>query len=106
MVHAVEELEVSRLKAGQPVQAATIGSLLSQAMATNQPHELVKRILCLTQEPSGVGSDTTGLDASVEVAELRKLKEEVVKQKQGLAKPHPTSKENKGKDEETQLALC
>ncbi|XP_050736162.1 centrosomal protein of 192 kDa-like isoform X2 [Eriocheir sinensis] len=95
VVHAVEELEVSRVTAGQPVQAATIGSLLSQAMATNQPHELVKRILCLTQEPSGPASDTTGLDASVEVAELRKLKEEVVRQKQGPARSHPTTKENK-----------
>lgn len=108
MVHAVEELESSMPAAGQPVQAATIGSLLSRALATNKPQELVERILRLTQESSGspASLDTTELDASVEVAELRKMKEEVMKQKPGLATNfYPPGKENKGENDGTNPAL-
>lgn len=97
MIHAIKELEAS-FAAGQPVQAATIGSLLSRALATNQPHELVNRILSHIQESAGPAAsyDTTGLDVSVEVAELRKMKEEVFRQKQGSATLPPPRKENKG----------
>lgn len=84
--------------ARQPMQAATLSSLLSRALETNQAHELVGRILRLTQEaPSSPASlDATGLEASVEVAELRNLKEEVVRLKQGSATLPPPGKENKG----------
>lgn len=102
VLHEVEELEASMSAAGKPVTGATISSIFSRAMATNQPQEVVQRILRLTKEPSGsaVSNDTTGLDASMEVTELRKLKEEVVRPKRGVATlPHPPGKENKGKTE-------
>lgn len=89
------------------MQAATISSLLRRALATNQPHELVDRILRLTQESAAPAPslDTTGLDVSVEVAELRKVKEVVVRQKKGSATLLPPRKENKGKGNETSQSL-
>lgn len=104
VVHQVEELEASRLAVGQPVPAATVDSLVYQALATKQPDELVQRILCLMNKSSApTSTDTTGLDASIEVAELRKLKEEVVREKKGLATSQPPTKDGKGKNNGTKL---
>lgn len=104
LVHEIEEIEASIHNVGQPIPASNISSLLTRALETNEPHDLVDRILRLTQEPSVSIStlEATGLDASLEVMELRQLRENVVKQKQSGSKPsHLPGKENRNKENGT-----
>lgn len=104
VAHEVEELEASIHTVRHPLEASTISSLLTRALATNAPHDLVDRILRLTQEPPVPPSslETTGLDASLEVMELRQLREDVVRQKQvGSKQFHLPGKENRGKENGT-----
>lgn len=92
VAHQVEELEASIHGDRQPLKASSITSLLYQALATNAPHDLVRRILQLTQEApvSSSSLETTGLDASLEVMGLRQMRQDIVRQKQRESKvSHP-----------------
>ncbi|XP_063869324.1 uncharacterized protein LOC135105178 [Scylla paramamosain] len=102
VIHEVEELEASIHGVKQPLEASTINSLLYRALATNAPHDLVGRILQLTQEApvSSSSLEMTGLDASLEVMELRQMREDIARQKQRESKAsHPLGKENRGREE-------
>ena len=102
VVHEVEELEASIHTIRQPLEASAISSLLTRALATNAPHDLMDRILRLTGKPAVPSTplETTGLDASLQVMELRQMREDMVRQNQkGLKPSGPPGKENRGKED-------